>query len=68
MGMGEPLANYDALIRALTIVNAEWGGLGFGAQRITVSTSRLVPKILRLADEPLWASGLRYPCTAPPTR
>jgi 23S rRNA (adenine2503-C2)-methyltransferase len=52
MGMGEPLANYDALIRALTIINAEWG-LGFGARRITVSTSGLVPKIIRLADEPL---------------
>jgi 23S rRNA (adenine2503-C2)-methyltransferase len=52
MGMGEPLANYDALILALTIVNAEWG-LGFGARRITVSTSGLVPKILRLAEEPL---------------
>ena len=52
MGMGEPLANYDALICALTIVNAEWG-LGFGARRITISTSGLVPKILRLADEPL---------------
>jgi 23S rRNA (adenine2503-C2)-methyltransferase len=52
MGMGEPLANYDAVIRALTIVNAEWG-LGFGARRITLSTSGLVPKILRLADEPL---------------
>ena len=55
MGMGEPLANYDATIRALTIVNAEWG-LGFGARRITLSTSGLVPKILQLADEPL---GLR---------
>jgi 23S rRNA (adenine2503-C2)-methyltransferase len=52
MGMGEPLANYDALIRALTIVNAEWG-LGFGARRITVSTSGLAPKIERLAGEPL---------------
>jgi 23S rRNA (adenine2503-C2)-methyltransferase len=52
MGMGEPLANYDALIRALTIINAEWG-LGFGARRITVSTSGLVPKIIRLAGEPL---------------
>jgi 23S rRNA (adenine2503-C2)-methyltransferase len=52
MGMGEPLANYDALIRALTIVNAPWG-LGFGARRITVSTSGLVPKIVRLAEEPL---------------
>lgn len=52
MGMGEPLANYDAVIRALTIVNAEWG-LGFGARRITLSTSGLVPKIIQLADEPL---------------
>jgi 23S rRNA (adenine2503-C2)-methyltransferase len=50
MGMGEPLANYAALIRALTIVNAPWG-LGFGARRITVSTSGLVPQILRLAGE-----------------
>jgi len=55
MGMGEPLANYDAIIRALTIVNADWG-LGFGARRITLSTSGLVPKILQLAEEPL---GLR---------
>jgi 23S rRNA (adenine2503-C2)-methyltransferase len=52
MGMGEPLHNYDAVLRALTILNAEWG-LGFGARRITLSTSGLVPKILRLADEPL---------------
>jgi 23S rRNA (adenine2503-C2)-methyltransferase len=52
MGMGEPLANYDALLRALAILNADWG-LGFGARRITISTSGLVPKILRLADEPL---------------
>jgi 23S rRNA (adenine2503-C2)-methyltransferase len=52
MGMGEPLANYDHLLRALTILNAEWG-LGFGARRITISTSGLVPKILQLADEGL---------------
>jgi 23S rRNA (adenine2503-C2)-methyltransferase len=52
MGMGEPLANYDALLRALAIVNADWG-LGFGARRITISTSGLVPKILKLADEEL---------------
>ena len=55
MGMGEPLHNYDAIMRALTILNAEWG-LGFGARRITLSTSGLVPKIRQLADEPL---GLR---------
>jgi 23S rRNA (adenine2503-C2)-methyltransferase len=52
MGMGEPLHNYDAIIRALTILNADWG-LGFGARRITLSTSGLVPKIKQLADEPL---------------
>jgi 23S rRNA (adenine2503-C2)-methyltransferase len=50
MGMGEPLANYDALLQALAIVNAPWG-LGFGARRITISTSGLVPQIRRLADE-----------------
>jgi 23S rRNA (adenine2503-C2)-methyltransferase len=52
MGMGEPLANYDQLLRALAIINAGWG-LGFGARRITISTSGLVPKILKLADEEL---------------
>jgi 23S rRNA (adenine2503-C2)-methyltransferase len=52
MGMGEPLANYDALLRALAIINADWG-LGFGARRITISTSGLVPKILQLAEEEL---------------
>ena len=52
MGMGEPLANYDNLLRALTIVNADWG-LGFGARRITISTSGLVPKIRQLAQEKL---------------
>ena len=52
MGMGEPLANYDELIRALTILNADWG-LGFGVRRITISTSGLVPKIIRLAEEDL---------------
>jgi 23S rRNA (adenine2503-C2)-methyltransferase len=52
MGMGEPLANYDNLLRALTIVNADWG-LRFGARRITISTSGLAPEIRRLADESL---------------
>jgi 23S rRNA (adenine2503-C2)-methyltransferase len=52
MGMGEPLHNYDELLCALTIVNAPWG-LGFGARRITISTSGLAPKIRRLAEEPI---------------
>jgi 23S rRNA (adenine2503-C2)-methyltransferase len=52
MGMGEPLANYENLIKALTILNAPWGG-GIGARKITISTSGLVPQIRKLADEPL---------------
>lgn len=52
MGMGEPLANYDHLMKALRIVNADWG-LKFGARRITVSTSGLVPQIRKLAEEPI---------------
>ena len=52
MGMGEPLANYENLMSALRIVNASWG-FGFGARRVTISTSGVVPKILKLAEEPL---------------
>lgn len=52
MGMGEPLANYDNLMKALRILNAPWGG-GIGARKITISTSGLAPKIRQLADEPL---------------
>jgi len=51
MGMGEPLANYDHLLKALAIINAPWGG-GLGARKITISTSGLAPQIRRLADEP----------------
>ncbi|MAE31356.1 MAG: 23S rRNA (adenine(2503)-C(2))-methyltransferase RlmN [Verrucomicrobiales bacterium] len=51
MGMGEPLANYDNLIRALEIFNSPWG-LNIGARKITVSTSGLAPQIRRLAETP----------------
>jgi 23S rRNA (adenine2503-C2)-methyltransferase len=50
MGMGEPLANYDNLLKALGILNAPWGG-SIGARKITVSTSGLAPQIRKLADE-----------------
>ncbi|HMD53606.1 MAG TPA: 23S rRNA (adenine(2503)-C(2))-methyltransferase RlmN, partial [Phycisphaerae bacterium] len=52
MGMGEPLANYDHLLKALKTLNAPWGG-GIGARKITISTSGLAPQIRRLAGEPL---------------
>lgn len=50
MGMGEPLANYDAVLKALRIMNAAFG-LNIGARHITISTCGVVPGIQRLADE-----------------
>jgi 23S rRNA (adenine2503-C2)-methyltransferase len=50
--MGEPLANYENLLKALQILNAPWGGQ-IGARKITISTSGLAPQIRKLADEPL---------------
>jgi 23S rRNA (adenine2503-C2)-methyltransferase len=50
MGMGEPLANYDALRTALEILTAEWG-FAISPRRITVSTVGLAPLIPRLVAE-----------------
>jgi len=50
MGMGEPLANFANVMRAITIINAPWG-VGIGARHITISTSGLAPQIRQLADE-----------------
>jgi 23S rRNA (adenine2503-C2)-methyltransferase len=52
MGMGEPLHNYDNVIKAVRILMAP-GGMNLGARHITISTVGLVPGILRLADEGL---------------
>jgi len=49
MGMGEPLANFAAVTRAIRILNAPWG-LGIGARRITISTVGLPAAIRRLVD------------------
>jgi 23S rRNA (adenine2503-C2)-methyltransferase len=50
MGMGEPLANYDRLVRTLEIMTAPWG-LGISPRRITVSTVGLVPQLERLVRD-----------------
>jgi 23S rRNA (adenine2503-C2)-methyltransferase len=52
MGMGEPLANFSNVMRAIRIINAPWA-LGIGARHMTVSTSGLAPEIKKLADEAL---------------
>ena len=52
MGMGEPLANYDAVLEGVRrIASAAW--LGISPRRIVVSTSGLIPRIDRLAGEGL---------------
>ena len=55
MGIGEPLDNYDNVIKSIRIVNNQ-KGLNIGARHISVSTSGLVPKIYDLANE-------NIPCT-----
>jgi 23S rRNA (adenine2503-C2)-methyltransferase len=49
MGMGEPLANFDALLTALEVAGAK-DGLDIGARHVTISTVGLPAKIRRLAD------------------
>lgn len=51
MGMGEPLHNWDAVDRALTILHSPTG-LAIGARHITVSTVGLLPNLARLARRP----------------
>jgi 23S rRNA (adenine2503-C2)-methyltransferase len=51
MGMGEPLLNWDAVDRALTILNHP-EGLGIGARHITVSTVGILPSLAKLALRP----------------
>ncbi|GLW60938.1 dual-specificity RNA methyltransferase RlmN [Hydrogenophilus thermoluteolus] len=50
MGMGEPLANYDAVVRALKVMLDDFG-YGLSRRRVTVSTSGLVPAMDRLRVE-----------------
>ena len=66
MGMGEPMANYDNLLRAIAILNAPWG-VGVGARHMTVSTSGLVPRIRDLGEQHS-KSGSRFPSMERRTR
>lgn len=50
MGMGEPLLNYDHLMKSIKIMTSELGP-NFSAKKITVSTVGIVPGIYRLAEE-----------------
>jgi 23S rRNA (adenine2503-C2)-methyltransferase len=50
MGMGEPLDNYDQLLKTLEIMTADYG-LAWSPKRITVSTTGVTPKLKRFLDE-----------------
>lgn len=50
MGIGEPLDNYDNVIKAIRIINNQ-KGLNIGARHISISTSGIVPRIYKLAEE-----------------
>jgi 23S rRNA (adenine2503-C2)-methyltransferase len=50
MGMGEPLHNYDAVLRSLRLLTHP-EGIGLSSRRVTVSTSGLVPEIARLGED-----------------
>ncbi|MED3823141.1 23S rRNA (adenine(2503)-C(2))-methyltransferase RlmN [Priestia flexa] len=50
MGIGEPFDNYDQMMGFLKIINHD-NGLNIGARHITVSTSGIIPKIYKFADE-----------------
>ena len=52
MGMGEPLDNYDNVIKFLKLINHE-SGLNIGLRHISLSTCGLVDKIDRLSEEGL---------------
>ena len=51
MGMGEPMANFDALMKAIELITGA-ETLHLGARHLTISTSGLVPQIRQLADHP----------------
>jgi 23S rRNA (adenine2503-C2)-methyltransferase len=52
MGMGEPLHNYDATMKALHVL-ADEHGLAVSPRRVTLSTVGVLPALARLATEPL---------------
>lgn len=52
MGIGEPLDNYDNVMKAIKILNDK-DGFNIGSRRITISTCGLIPGIERLKDESL---------------
>ncbi len=52
MGTGEPLDNYENVLKAIRIINSDWS-FNIGARRITISTCGIIPAINKLSKEAL---------------
>ncbi len=50
MGMGEPMDNYEAVLRSTQVLTSPWG-LGWSPHRITVSSVGIIPGLKRFLDE-----------------
>lgn len=50
MGMGEPFDNYDEVVKSIEILTSNWG-FAISSRRITVSTSGIIPKMIRFIKE-----------------
>jgi 23S rRNA (adenine2503-C2)-methyltransferase len=55
MGIGEPLDNYDNVVKSIRVINSP-DGLNIGARHISLSTCGIVPMIYKLADEKIQAT------------
>src|SRR5207249_11679660 len=53
MGMGEPLQNYENVLKAIRVLNDDHG-LGLSLHRMTLSTAGLLPELKRLASESIF--------------
>ncbi|MEW6048544.1 MAG: 23S rRNA (adenine(2503)-C(2))-methyltransferase RlmN, partial [Bacillota bacterium] len=67
MGMGEPLANWEAVRHAIDLLRGP-DGFGIGSRRLTVSTAGVAPGILQLAGEPGLQVNLALSLHAPNDR
>jgi 23S rRNA (adenine2503-C2)-methyltransferase len=68
MGMGEPLANYKNLVRAIATITDNDAGLRFSNRRVTVSTAGLVPRLIDLGRDTRVNLAVSLNATDNPTR
>jgi 23S rRNA (adenine2503-C2)-methyltransferase len=68
MGMGEPLANYDNVVSALTTLTDNVAGLSFSKHRVTLSTAGVAPNIHKLGQDTMVSLAISLNATDNQTR